>query len=253
MSAPALAIRIDPDLAPLALIPARGGSKGVPGKNLRPVDGIPLLARSVRAAKTASSVGAIWVSSDDACIGHLGEEEGASWLQRPSELSGDQASSELALLHALTELAELGPLPALFVFLQCTSPFTTGPQIDAVVNALQLSQANMAFSVMPWHGFLWCLDGNGHGVGINHNSSEPRRRRQDLEPAYLETGAIYAIRTKAFLEHGTRFIQPTLPVPLEGLAPEIDSMEDLELCERLAPLLNGANQASSEHTSSECN
>ena len=253
MSSPALAIQIDPDLAPLVLIPARGGSKGVPGKNLRPVGGIPLLARCVRAARAAKSVEAIWVSSNDTCIGQLGEEEGARWLQRPNELSGDQASSELALLHALNELADRGPLPGLFVFLQCTSPFTTGPQIDAVVNALQLSQANMAFSVMPWHGFLWCIDGNGHGVGINHNSNEPRRRRQDLEPAYLETGAIYAIRTKAFLEHGTRFIQPTLPVPLEGLAPEIDSMEDLELCDRLAPLLNGANQASSEHTSSECN
>ena len=177
MSPPALVNQIDPDLAPLVLIPARGGSKGVPGKNLRPVGGIPLLARCIRAARAAKSVGAIWVSSDDACIGQLGEEEGARWLQRPSELSGDQASSELALLHALTELAERGPLPALFVFLQCTSPFTTGPQIDAVVNALQLSQANMAFSVMPWHGFLWCLDGNGHGVGINHNSNEPRRRR----------------------------------------------------------------------------
>ena len=237
---------IDPQLPALALIPARGGSKGIPGKNLRPVGGVPLLARSVRAARRAERLGAVWVSSDDGAIGALAEQEGAGWLQRPAAIAGDQASSEAALLHALRTLALTGPLPPVFVFLQCTSPFTTAAQIDAVVEALQDSDANMAFSVVPWHGFLWSHDDRGHGVGVNHDARLPRQRRQDLEPTYLETGAIYAIRTVPFLEQGNRFVMPTLPVPIDALAPEIDSPDDLALCEHLATLLDGAKEGRSD-------
>lgn len=237
---------IDIQQPPLALIPARGGSKGIPGKNLRPVGGVPLLARSVRAARQADRLGAVWVSSDDASIGALAEQEGAGWLQRPAAIAGDQASSEAALLHALHTLAQVGSLPPVFVFLQCTSPFTTPAQIDAVVEALGGSDANMAFSVVPWHGFLWRHDARGHGMGVNHNALLPRPRRQDLDPTYLETGAIYAIRTLPFLEQGHRFVMPTLPVPIDALAPEIDTPEDLALCERLAPLLDDARECPSE-------
>lgn len=245
MSAPGAAGRIDPALPPLALIPARGGSKGVPGKNLRPVGEVPLLARTVRAARAATSIGPVWVSSDDEAIGALAEREGAGWLRRPADLAGDTASSEAALQHALESLAERSPLPALFVFLQCTSPFTRAEHIDAVVGQLQASEAAMAFSVTPWHGFLWGRDSAGHGVGVNHDPSRPRPRRQDLAPTFLETGAIYAIRTLAFLERGTRFVAPTLPVPIDAPAPEIDSAADLALCRQLAPLLDGPHGATS--------
>lgn len=229
---------IDPALPPLVLIPARGGSKGVPGKNLRPVGGVPLLARSIRAAQAAERTGAIWVSSDDDGIGALAEAEGAGWLRRPAAIAGDQASSEAALVHALEHLAQQQPLPEVFVFLQCTSPFTRAGQIDAVLAALQASEAAMAFSVMPWHGFLWQHDSDGHGRGVNHDASQPRQRRQDLRPTYLETGAIYAIRTAPFLAQQTRFVQPVLPVPIDAAAPEIDSPMDLAICEQLANLLD---------------
>jgi N-acylneuraminate cytidylyltransferase len=242
---------LDESLKPIALIPARGGSKGIPGKNRQPVAGIPLVVRSVQAALGATSLDGAWVSSDDPLIGALAEQAGAGWLQRPSQLAGDQASSETALIHALEMLAGRGPLPSLFVFLQCTSPFTTGEQIDAVVAALQASEANMAFSVMPWHGFLWRHDAQGHGVGVNHDANQPRQRRQDLSPTYLETGAIYAIRTAAFLASGNRFVPPTLPVPLAGIAPEIDTPDDLNLCERLAPLLEGARQPPANQAAAE--
>lgn len=243
---------VDARLSPLALIPARGGSKGIPGKNLRPVAGVPLLARSVQAAQAAERVGAIWVSSDDGQIGSLAEQAGASWLRRPADLAGDQASSEAALIHALEHLAERGPLPPIFVFLQCTSPFTTGRQIDQVVRALEASTtANMAFSVVPWHGFLWSTDAQGHGVGVNHEASQPRQRRQELPPTYLETGAIYAMRTAAFLQHGHRFVPPSLPVLVAELSPEIDTPADLRLCEQLAPLLEGAPQRPAETTQAD--
>ena len=83
----------------LAVIPARGGSKGVPGKNLAPVGGVPLVARAIRAAQSSGLVDAVAVSTDDHRIAAVAASEGAVVIRRPAELSGDQPSSESALLH----------------------------------------------------------------------------------------------------------------------------------------------------------
>ncbi len=123
-----------------------------------------------------------------------------------------------------------GPLEAELVFLQCTSPFTTGVQIDAVLAALKEEDCNSSFSVSPWHGFLW----RANGRGINHNPELPRQRRQDLEPAFLETGAIYAMDVTAFRGCGSRFCPPTRPVVLDEVGSEIDTPEDLALCRLIA-------------------
>ena len=214
----------------LALIPARGGSKGIPGKNLQTVGDVPLICRSIRAAQASNGVGRVVVSTDDDAIAEAAEAEGAIVIRRPAAIAGDTASSESALLHALDELEEQGPLENELVFLQCTSPFTTGAQIDAVLAALKEEDCNSSFSVSPWHGFLWRADGRG----INHDPELPRQRRQDLEPAFLETGAIYAMGVKAFRAFGSRFCPPTRPVVIEELGPEIDTPEDLALCRNIA-------------------
>ncbi|SBO44578.1 cytidylyltransferase domain-containing protein [Cyanobium sp. NIES-981] len=238
-------IRIDPALPPLALIPARGGSKGIPGKNLQPVGDVPLICRTIQAVKAASTIDRAVVSTEDTAIAEAASSAGAQVVHRPPSLAGDAATSESALLHALHHLGQAGPLPPLFVFLQCTSPFTTSGQIDRVLAALQASKANMAFAVTAWHGFLWGLDAQGWGFGVNHDASRPRQRRQDLAPCYLETGAIYALRTGPFLAAETRFVPPLLPVPVEGPAPEIDTPDDLALCQRLAGLLDPAQPGGS--------
>ena len=110
------------------------------------------------------------------------------------------------------------------------SPFTTGAQIDAVLAALKPEQSCSSFAVTPWHGFLWRADGRG----INHDPAQPRQRRQDLEPAFLETGAIYAMNVAAFRRCGSRFCPPSRPVVLETIGPEIDTLHDLDLCRSIA-------------------
>ncbi|MEB3254064.1 MAG: acylneuraminate cytidylyltransferase family protein [Synechococcus sp.] len=216
--------------AALALIPARGGSKGIPGKNLQRVGGMSLVGRSVAAALASQRVGRVVVSTDDDAIAEEALKHGAEVVRRPAAIAGDTASSESALLHALDCLEEQGPLPAQLVFLQCTSPFTQGQQIDRVLAALDAAEVNSSFAVAPWHGFLWREDGRG----INHDPQLPRQRRQDLEPAYLETGAIYAMKTAAFRQCGSRFCAPWQPVVIEDAGPEIDTPDDLELCRQLA-------------------
>ena len=103
---------------------------------------------------------------------------------------------------------------------------------STVLAALDQPQLNSAFAVAPWHGFLWRSDGRG----INHDPERPRQRRQDLEPAFLETGAIYAMRTDAFRSGGSRFCAPWQPVIVEDSGPEIDTPTDLALCRSLAAI-----------------
>ena len=214
----------------LAVIPARGGSKGIPGKNLQTVGGIPLVVRSVQAALASQRVHRVVVSTDDAAIAAAVDVQGAEVIHRPDSIAGDTASSESALLHALELLEQQGPLPPQLVFLQCTSPFTHAAQIDRVLEALAAPGINSAFAVAPWHGFLWRQDGRG----INHDPTRPRQRRQDLEPVYLETGAIYAMNTQEFRSQGSRFCAPWQPVVIDDSGPEIDTPSDLELCRSMA-------------------
>ena len=220
---------MDPFSGALALIPARGGSKGIPGKNLQSVGGVPLIGRTVAAAKASTRVGRVVVSTDDDAIATAAKEYGAEVVRRPTAIAGDTASSESALLHALDTLEQQSSLPKQLVFLQCTSPFTHAAQIDRVLAALDTPGINSSFAVAPWHGFLWRAD----GTGINHDPHQPRRRRQDLEPAFLETGAIYAMTTAAFRTSGSRFCPPWQPVVIDDSGPEIDTPDDLELCRNM--------------------
>ena len=213
----------------LALIPARGGSKGIPGKNLQSVGGVPLIGRTVAAAKASTRVGRVVVSTDDEAIATAAQDYGAEVVRRPAAIASDTASSESALLHALDSMEQQNSLPKQLVFLQCTSPFTHAAQIDRVLAALDTPGINSSFAVSPWHGFLWRADGEG----INHDPYQPRRRRQDLEPAFLETGAIYAMTTVAFRTIGSRFCPPWQPVVIDDSGPEIDTPSDLELCRNM--------------------
>ena len=114
----------------IAIIPARGGSKGVPGKNLRRVGGRSLVARAVDACLAARLVDAVYVSTDDADIAKSAEAAGAEVIMRPAQLSGDTASSEAALLHALDQLIMVDDEPEVLVFVQCTSPFIASDDLD---------------------------------------------------------------------------------------------------------------------------
>jgi N-acylneuraminate cytidylyltransferase len=222
-------------LSTLAVIPARGGSKGIPRKNVRPVAGKPLLAWTIEAARLARRVGRVVVSTDDPEIALVARQYGADVIDRPAEISGDTASSEAALLHALDHLRDAeGYDPDRLVFLQCTSPLTAAEDIDGTIDALDREQADTAVAVVPFHYFLWRKDpATGDGVGINHDK-RVRLLRQQREPQYLETGAIYAMKTAGFREARHRFFGKTA---LYEMPPErrweIDDPVDMDIGEVL--------------------
>jgi N-acylneuraminate cytidylyltransferase len=220
------------------VIPARGGSKGIPGKNLRPVGGRSLIWRAVAAARAARSASVVAVSTDDEAIAAEARLAGALVIERPAAIAGDTASSESAVLHALEVLETQGPLPPVTVLMQCTSPFTRGEEVDRVVAALEHPGAACALSVVEDHGFLWGLDAQGFAAGVNHDHTQPRRRRQELPPQYRENGALYAMRTEQFRAVGNRFCGPAVPVPLSTPPVEIDDERDLALCDAVATVLD---------------
>jgi YrbI family 3-deoxy-D-manno-octulosonate 8-phosphate phosphatase len=228
----------------IAVIPARGGSKGIPGKNLRTVGGVPLVVRAVRAAKAARTIDLVVVSTDDEEIASAATGAGAVVVRRPDDLSGDTASSESAVLHALDAIdagvidagAVNGDRPVGIVLLvQATSPLIDPTDLDDAVRRVRDGDADVVFSATPTHAFLWRDGGSADGVvGVNHDRSS-RPRRQDRPAEYRETGAFYVMDADGFRAAGHRFFGTVAvqTVP-ERHAIEIDVPADLELARAIA-------------------
>lgn len=217
-----------------AIILARGGSKGVPGKNLQKVGGVSLVGRSVKAARAAPTVDGVWVSTDDEAIAAEARAMGAEAIERPADISGDGASSESGWLHALSEIRKAHSGVERLVFLQCTSPFTTAEDIEGCLAAMESRAAACALTVREDHTFLWTEDAAGFAVGVNHDEKGQRMRRQDLPPTYGETGAVYAVDAAAFEAAGNRFCGPVALHVTDHPPVEIDTPADLALCRRIA-------------------
>ncbi|GAA1847641.1 N-acylneuraminate cytidylyltransferase [Microlunatus capsulatus] len=223
----------------MAVVPARGGSKGVPGKNLRRVGGVPLVVRAVRACRAAARVDLVVVSTDDDAIADAAAAAGAHVVRRPPALSGDTATSESALLHALDAL---DGEPTTLLFVQCTSPFLDPADLDAGVALVADGHADSAFSAVETYEFLWRAQPGAGAVrtvaGVNHDASH-RPRRQDREPDWRETGGFYVVDVAGFRAAGHRFFGRTAAVAVpEATALEIDSPAELAMAEALAALVD---------------
>ena len=225
---------VDKLLDCLCIIPARGGSKSIPHKNVSNLAGKPLIVHSIDAASAAKSIGRTIVSTDDPVIAKIAEDAGAEIVQRPDRLSGDEASSESALMHTLETLAKNeGYNPRIVVFLQCTSPLTLPEDIDGTVKLLVDSGADCAFTVTDFHYFLWRRTATLEAEAINHDKST-RLLRQERESQYLETGAVYVMRAKQFRETGHRFFgKSVMYVTPSERCLEIDDPVDLRVAETL--------------------
>ncbi|MCC3779817.1 acylneuraminate cytidylyltransferase [Streptomyces sp. UNOB3_S3] len=265
--------------AVLAVIPARGGSKGVPGKNLAPVGGVPLVARAVRACRAARLVTDVVVSTDDPAVAAAARAAGAEVVQRPAAIAGDTATSEAALLHAMDAYEAMRGVPVGTVLLvQCTSPFLTTEDVEGVAAAVVEGGADTALTVAPFHGFVWRDEAatrlwagvpqggtGGHnrttvphpsrgagaeppvtgrgGTGVNHDKTV-RPRRQDRPQDLLETGAAYAMEATGFRQNRHRFFGRTELVRTDpSRVLEIDDPHDLARARALAPLLDTAPAA----------
>ena len=216
----------------IAIIPARGGSKGLPGKNIKTLASLPLIAHSIINAKKAKLVDQIYVSTDDRQIAKISRKYGAEIIDRPELLANDTASSESALIHAVEQIESTGIEIDLVVFLQCTSPIRTSQDIDNAINKVRTESADSLLSVSPNHRFLW-QEVDGIAKSINYDYHR-RSRRQDMQPQYVENGSIYIFKPWVLKELNNRLGgKISLFEMSEAASWEIDSLLDFEIAESL--------------------
>ena len=236
----------------LGIIPARGGSKSVPRKNLHPLGGKPLIAWTIESARRATSLDRLIVSTDDAEIAAVARAWGAEVpFLRPAALAADDTPDLPVFEHALAALRERdGYAPDAVVHLRPTQPFRTAEEIDAVVELLARTGADCVKSVRPVseHPFkMYRLAGDRLVPYLD--TPERRRRgpdvpRQGLEPVYLSAGVVDAVR-RAVVEAGStegERVVPWLADPSRYV--NLDSLRDFEVAEALlAALGRGEEQA----------
>src|SRR5690606_5666092 len=134
----------------VAIIPARGGSKGIPGKNIQIICGKPLIQWMIEAAQKAELVDNVYVTTDSPMIAQVAVDCGAEVIKRPSSLATDTSPSEASIIHAI----ESGARGDVTVFLQCTSPLTLPEDIDGCIRKI-IRGWDSCFTATPFHHYLW--------------------------------------------------------------------------------------------------
>lgn len=219
-----------------AIITARGGSKRIPGKNVRILCGKPLIAFSIEVALGCKEVDHCYVSTDDDGIASISENLGAEVIARPPELASDIASSYDTVLHALDEIRrDTGSFPEAFVLLQPTSPLRTAASLAKCIAGWKEEGASSAVSLTlaEHHPYKSFIVRNGMFLPMI-DFSTLNTPTQQLPPAYRTNGAIYLVKTSLFLSKKTFFPFPMYPfiMPFEESV-DIDTELDFFLAEAL--------------------
>ena len=225
----------------LCLIPARGGSKGIPGKNLRQVGGKPLIVWTIEQALAIQDDGQVdvVVSTDDQEIADVALGAGATVpFLRPAELAEDTTPTEPVVLHAIEQLIASDSRPDTVMLLQATSPLRHSDTLSRALREFRESGADSTVGVVPQAPFLWwATDPPTADYEVDR-----RPRRQDLTERmlrYRETGSVYVTRTEIYLEQHNRLggrIGLFVMDEVEGV--DIDTLHDLAFAEQQLPRLS---------------
>ncbi|CAG0934528.1 partial N-acylneuraminate cytidylyltransferase, partial [Planctomycetaceae bacterium] len=227
--------------AVLAVIPARGGSKSIPGKNIRPFGGHPLIAYSIAAGLRAARVTRVVVSTDDAAIAEVGRHYGADVpFMRPSSLAQDETPDLPVFKHVLAELeAREGFRPAIIVQLRPTSPLRPPGLVDEAIDLLgRQASADSVRGVTPssQNPFkMWRIGASGSLVPLlDEVENAYDMPRQSLPATYWQTGHVDVVRRGTILTQHSMTGRVIWPFQIDGrYAADIDAPSDWECAEHL--------------------
>lgn len=210
----------------VAIIPARGGSKGIPGKNIIDFCGKPLIAWSIIQALQTPEIDDVYVSSDSDEILAVGQQFGAKKIKRPVEISGDTASSETAIIHALSIIE--GDV-AVALMLQPTSPLRKPDDLGKGIRQFTAEGLDSAFSGAVLDDFLiWEKNAAGAIKSFNYDYLN-RGRRQDRIPQYVENGSFYIFKPE-IINAGNRLGGKIGIINMDFWQSfEVDTIDDLEM------------------------
>lgn len=216
----------------VAIIPARGGSKGLKNKNIFPVAGKPLLAWTVLQALESRHIDKVFVSTDDPGIAGVARAYGAEVIERPQEIAGDKATSESALLHAIETIESDFNMPVgTVVFLQATSPLRTPGDIDRAVEHFRSECADSLISVTRADDLTIWESREGQWRSVNFDFLN-RGMRQDRSPQFIENGSIYIFRPEILFRHQNRIGGKMSVYEMEFWQTwEVDTLEEIDLIE----------------------
>ena len=216
----------------IAVIPARGGSKGLVNKNIHPVGGLPLLAWTVLQARHSALVDRVFVTTNDQAIADVAREYGVEVIERPEEISGDKATSEAAIGHALEVVArDHGLVPDTVVFLQATSPLRLPGDIDRAIEVFRREGADSLISVTKADDLtIWERRNDGwNSVNFDYRN---RGMRQDRPAQYIENGSIYIFTPEVLKRLNNRIGEKLTAYTMEFWQTwEIDTIEEVDLVE----------------------
>lgn len=224
----------------LAIIPARGGSKGLPGKNIRRFLDRPLIGWTIEAAKNSKYIHEVVVSTDDSEIKKISEEFGAKVpFLRPEYLATDKSVNTDVILHAIGQMPDFD----VFCYLQPTSPLRTSEDIDLAFEHFFKGQANCCVSVKKSsQSPFWSFTIDNLFLKPLFSKEEIPLSRQDLLPTYTLNGAIYIANKTWFTEKRSFLGNETLPFVMpDSRSIDIDTLEDFEEAERLARIILDKN------------
>ncbi len=218
----------------IVVIPARGGSKRVKGKNLRPLAGVPLVKRAVNIAIESGFASAVYVSTESQEIAKIAEAAGARIILRPMEFAKDTASTESVVLHVLEILANEGLTPEWVMTLPPTSPFR---KISSILEMISLinrepEAQDCLMSVTEERGDFWRM--NNTESSITRLFPDAPRRQQDRNPLYEENSAIYLTKSAALQETGSILGNRVRGFPIDPLeAFDINTELDFKIAEAM--------------------
>jgi CMP-N,N'-diacetyllegionaminic acid synthase len=223
----------------LGLIPARGGSKGVPRKNIRPLRDRPLLKYTADAARAARRLTHVIVSTEDDEIAEIGRACGLDVpFLRPAELARDETPMLPVVIHALRWFEERGRHFDAVCLLQPTNPFRRPEDIDACIAMLEEKNADAVVTVLrippeynPHWAYFRCEDGCMH---LATGESAPIGRRQDLPPAFHREGSVYVVRRDVLLGQNSLYGRFLVGYEIDpGRSVNVDSLDDWARAEKL--------------------
>jgi len=217
----------------VAIIPARGGSKGIPKKNLKHFCGKPLIVWTIDQALKTKYVDSVWVSSDSTEILKISKKAGANVIVRPKSLSTDTSTSEFAWLHALDHIEQKISSVDIIVGLQATNPIREPLDIENAIRKFQRTNADSLFTGSDIGNYFTWKKINKKLISINYNYKK-RPRRQDFSKQFVENGSIYIFKPEILRKFNNRLggkIEISLMDNWKSF--DIDTLDDFELCETL--------------------
>ena len=215
-----------------AFIPARGGSKGIPSKNIKEFAGKPLIVHSIEYALESNLIEEVVVSTDDAKITRIANSAGARVISRPEELATDTSTTESAIHHYLNKFSKK---PDIVVLLQATSPLRPKGSLDKALKHFNKGRYDSLLSISPTHRFFWRVKNDDTAYAEYDYLNRPLRQDMKLEDMrYLENGSLYIFFRKHFEKMDNRLGGKIGYVAWpEEYSIEIDTSLDFEFVEKI--------------------